>query len=133
MPETRDWVEDVLDFHRAFCPDLIGTTPAFPPVATCHLRFHLMIEEWNELVRAHDDEDLSGVAREIVDLIYVLIGKAVTYGIDLRPVWTEVQKANMAKAGGDRRADGKVTKPPGWEPPDVAGVLAVQGPLDAGR
>ena len=30
----------------------------------------------------------------------------------------------MAKAGGPLREDGKRLKPPGWTPPDIAGVLA---------
>jgi predicted HAD superfamily Cof-like phosphohydrolase len=42
--------------------------------------------------------------------------------------WTphEVHRANMAKAGGPKRADGKHMKPEGWTPPDVAGELVKQ-------
>jgi hypothetical protein len=69
------------------------------------------------------------VADGIVDAIYVLIGAAITYGIDIRPVWQAVHAANMAKEGGATREDGKVQKPPGWQPPDIAGILAAQGPL----
>lgn len=48
-------------------------------------------------------------------------------GIDLGPVFEEVHRANMAKVGGPTRADGKILKPEGWTPPDVAGVLRRQG------
>jgi predicted HAD superfamily Cof-like phosphohydrolase len=34
-----------------------------------------------------------------------------------------VHRANLAKAGGPRRADGKLLKPPGWQPADVTAVL----------
>lgn len=49
--------------------------------------------------------------------------------IDLPDVWEAVQAANMAKEGGGTREDGKILKPPGWQAPDIAGILADQKPL----
>ena len=69
---------------------------------------------------------MADVADGIADLIYVLLGRAIAYGIDLRPVWDEVQRANMSKEGGGKRADGKILKPPGWRAPDINGVIARQ-------
>jgi hypothetical protein len=37
----------------------------------------------------------------------------------------------MDKVGGAIRGDGKVLKPAGWQPPDIAGALASQEPIDA--
>jgi predicted HAD superfamily Cof-like phosphohydrolase len=121
-----DWFADLLEFHKAMdC--YMGTTPKEPPVDVISLRNKLEIEEYGELIRAANiDHNLPETADAIVDLIYVLIGRAVAYGIDLRPLWDEVHRSNMAKAPRILRADGKVLKPPGWTPPDVAGLLAKQ-------
>lgn len=124
-----DWFADVMEFHRKFRPDLIGTTPAEPTTDVAEMRMRLIDEEIAELRDAMYRGDMPGIADGIGDAVYVLAGKAITYGIDLRPVWDEIHRANMAKDAGGTRADGKVLKPPGWQPPDVAGVLARQGPL----
>jgi hypothetical protein len=62
----------------------------------------------------------------LADLIYVAIGTAVALGVDLRPVWDAVHAANLAKAGGPRRADGKFLKSADWVHPDIKGILAKQ-------
>lgn len=120
---------DVLEFHRKFRPDLIGTTPKVPPIDVEELRRRLIDEEVDETIDAMYDDDIPRIADGIADAIYVLIGTAVSYGIDLPKVWDAVHAANMAKVGGAVRADGKVLKPAGWQPPDVAGILASQGPI----
>lgn len=52
---------------------------------------------------------------------------SVLHSIPLQAVFDEVHRSNMAKLGPDgtpiRREDGKVLKPAGWTPPDIAGVL----------
>lgn len=60
----------------------------------------------------------------LCDLIYVTLGSAVAWGVDLDPFFSEVQRANMEKLQGPKRADGKQLKPEGWRPPDIEGVLA---------
>ena len=66
---------------------------------------------------------MSDVADGIVDSIYVLIGMGGEMGLDLSEVWRRVHVANMAKAGGPVREDGKRLKPEGWTPPDVEGAI----------
>jgi predicted HAD superfamily Cof-like phosphohydrolase len=44
-------------------------------------------------------------------------------GVDLQPFFEEVHRANMTKAGGPKREDGKQLKPVNWRPPDMAAVL----------
>ena len=125
----QDPFADVLFFHEKFCPELIGTTPKTPPLSTQVLRLRLMQEEMHEIEDAIANDDLSGVADGLADLIYVAFGCAITYGIDLRPVWNEVHTCNMKKVGGSKREDGKVLKPEGWKAPDIAGILEKQGKL----
>ena len=120
-----DMVADVLRFHRKFgC--YTGDHPHGPPRPVVKLRLDLIIEEYGEVLRACDRGNLAGVAYGLVDLIYVSIGKALAWGIDLRPIWRAVQRANMAKEGGGQREDGKILKPPGWQPPDVEGLIQQQ-------
>lgn len=59
-----------------------------------------------------------------IDTLVVTYGTLEDIGVDAEPFFDEVHRANMAKAGGPVRADGKRLKPPGWTPPDIAGVLA---------
>lgn len=121
--------QDVLVFHRKFCPDRIGTLPAVPPAGTVQLRMSLIDEEFEELTQAMLTNDLPGIADSAVDLMYVVLGMLVSYGIDPTAVWNEVHAANMAKEGGGSRPDGKILKPPGWQAPDVAAILERQHPI----
>jgi predicted HAD superfamily Cof-like phosphohydrolase len=59
----------------------------------------------------------------LCDLIYVVVGSAAAWGIDLDPFFAEVQRANMEKLQGPKREDGKQLKPEGWRPPDMERVL----------
>lgn len=126
---SNDWQADVTEFHRVFCPEQVATLPTMPIRAIRDLRVGLIIEELQELGDAFERSSVSNVADAIADLLYVVLGTAVACGIDIGPVWEVVHAANMKKAGGGRRADGKRLKPTGWEPPDIAGVLARQEPI----
>lgn len=69
---------------------------------------------------------LPDYADGLADLMYIAEGGFLAFGIDSRPVHAEVQRANMAKVGGPVREDGKRLKPPGWTPPDIAGIIKRQ-------
>lgn len=124
----RDCFRDVLEFHRTMgCA--IGSAPAVPDRETIQLRRDLIGEEVGELLEALVAGDLPGIADGAVDAIYVIVGTLIACGIDPAPIWAAVHASNIAKAGGPKRADGKCLKPPGWRPPDVAGILAAQPPI----
>lgn len=89
------------------------------------MRMLLIAEETEELADALFRNDRADVADALADLIYVAIGAAITFGIDLRPVWQAVQATNMAKEGGGVREDGKILKPEGWQPPDIDLALSL--------
>jgi NTP pyrophosphatase (non-canonical NTP hydrolase) len=121
---------DVLAFHAKFAPDVVRPLPtAPPPDRDERYAMGFIREELREIESAMRDGDLPAIADGLADLIYVTIRAALILGIDLAPVWAEVQRANMAKVGGHRREDAKILKPLGWCPPDVAGVLARQQPI----
>lgn len=126
---SENWQADLVEAHRLLCPEQIGTTPAMPDEDVTMLRLRLVDEEHDEFRDAMLNDDISGVADAIGDLVYVLLGTAVAMGIDMAPVWNAIHIANLSKANGPRRADGKWLKGPTWAPPDIPGVLSRQRPL----
>lgn len=58
------------------------------------------------------------------DMEFLLNGDEHVFGWDSTPYYQAVCDTNLAKAGGPRDERGKILKPPGWAPPDVAGMLA---------
>lgn len=70
------------------------------------------------------DIDLVKIADGCVDSHVVISGTAIEYGLPEDEVYEEVHRTNMAKVDGPIREDGKRLKPEGWEPPDIAGILA---------
>jgi predicted HAD superfamily Cof-like phosphohydrolase len=135
----------VLLFHTTFGVP-IGQLPMAPNCNRILLRLRLIDEEFQELLEASIGTrwessglgDLRDIEKNfnffeavdaLADLVYVIYGAALELGVDLDAVIAEVHAANMRKVGGPTRADGKILKPEGWQPPDVAGVLARQAPL----
>tara|TARA_Y100000310_G_scaffold193641_1_gene193602 strand:+ start:9833 stop:10324 length:492 start_codon:yes stop_codon:yes gene_type:complete len=122
----RDWQQDVAAFHQRF-----GIPIRFKPQLASsdrrHLRTKLHREEYEELWEAMSSGNITEIADGIADLIYVLLGTAIEYGININPIWDEVQRTNMLKEGGGIRPDGKILKPEGWLSPDIAGILKQQG------
>nr|MBP8154271.1 hypothetical protein [Nitrospira sp.] len=108
----------VEEFHRKF--DIaVSDRPSLPEDATRQLRVRLIQEEFEELQEAMVARDLPGVAKELADLLYVVYGTAVSYGLDMDPVFREVHRSNLSKVGGYKRADGKWVKPPTYSPAQV--------------
>ena len=116
---------DVREFHQAF-GQRTGEKPEFPDREERILRRKLITEEFNELTDAEYANDLVEVADALADIIYIVCGTAVSYGIPLDDVFAEVHRSNMAKLVNGkviRREDGKVQKPAEWTPPDIRSIL----------
>jgi NTP pyrophosphatase (non-canonical NTP hydrolase) len=62
------------------------------------------------------------LAKELADLLYVVYGTALCFGIDLHRVLEAVHLSNMSKLPATLRADGKVLKGPSYQPPDLSFV-----------
>lgn len=141
----------VEDFHRKF-GSTIGETPE---LRDRELRAKLILEEavetcaalgfsvWANIEepgdpgvsphkqlayfhKAYDKPDFVEVIDGLADVIYVVLGAAVTFGINLEPFFEEVHRSNMAKEQGGVRGDGKILKPAGWQPPALEEILEVQ-------
>ena len=115
----------VQEFHEQF--DIhISATPSTPDHATQILRNRLIQEEFEEFQEAMQSQDLSAMAKELADLLYVVYGTAVSLGIDMEPVFKEVHRSNMSKVGGYKREDGKWIKPPSYSPASLEKILEAQ-------
>lgn len=124
---THSVQRDVEEFHRAL--DL--PTHDTPGIRRPELRAELIREEAAETVAAILCGDLIQALDGCCDLLAVVYGTFAEFGVDAAPFWQEVHRTNMAKVGGPIRKDGKRLKPPGWTPPDLAGVLAAATPMKA--
>jgi len=74
------------------------------------------------------EPDLIEIADGCADISVVTIGTLSACGIDAEPLLELVDRNNLAKfgPGHSRREDGKLIKPPGHKPPDIAGLLESQ-------
>jgi predicted HAD superfamily Cof-like phosphohydrolase len=112
-------------FHRLF-DIVVQQTPGLVEEQTRVLRERLIQEEFEELKEAMEQKDLVAIAKELADLLYVVYGTAVSYGIDMGPVFSEVHRSNMSKVGGYKREDGKWVKPPTYSAAAIEPILAEQ-------
>ena len=111
------------------------------------LRHKLIEEEFNEVtqelqmgiwddfeyvdVKNHPKYDkgfnINKLAKELADLLYVILGTAAAYGIPIDDVYRKVHENNMSKLQPDGtvkyREDGKVLKPDNYVPLDVSKLL----------
>jgi predicted HAD superfamily Cof-like phosphohydrolase len=134
VPDSWDGPIDiaaaVAEFHMAFNLPMRQLPSTEIDDALARLRVALLEEEVGEFVAASEKGDLVGIADALADIIYVIYGTALTYGIDLDTVLREVHRSNMSKLGGDGkpliREDGKVLKSEKYFPPDIASVLNLQ-------
>jgi predicted HAD superfamily Cof-like phosphohydrolase len=115
-------------FHRTF-DIVVNQDPTVVDGRTRELRIKLIQEEFDELKEALAAEDLSSIAKEMADLLYVVYGTAVSYGIDMDAVFREVHRSNMSKVGGSKRGDGKWVKPVTYSPARIEPILAGQAPV----
>jgi predicted HAD superfamily Cof-like phosphohydrolase len=85
----------------------------------------LIDEEHQELLEATLAEDSVEQLDALIDILVVTIGAIHSMGADAEGAWKEVMKTNFAKIDSEtgkvrKREDGKVLKPIGWVPPELA-------------
>lgn len=85
----------------------------------------LIDEERKELQEAIDACDPVEILDALEDILVVTIGAIHSMGADGEGGWKEVMRTNFAKIDKEtgkvrKREDGKVLKPLGWTPPDLA-------------
>lgn len=121
----------VREFHKAFGHDYRDQPDANVELGVQSLRLDLIQEELDELNDAMLDRNIVEVADALADLLYVVYGTAVVFGIDMEPIVQEVHRSNMSKIALDGSVEyderGKVMKPDTFEEPQLRGLLRQQG------
>jgi predicted HAD superfamily Cof-like phosphohydrolase len=130
--------QKIVEFHDAVGSP-VPPKPVVPSLEILQLRQKLLQEEFTEateawetltaVLQANDPTqpaDVTDWVHELTDLLYVTYGAILACGVDADAVFAEIHRANLSKAGGPRRADGKILKPLGWQPADVRSVIENQ-------
>jgi predicted HAD superfamily Cof-like phosphohydrolase len=123
-------IEHVKGFHERYGLP-ISKKPRFLHGKQLLLRVTLLEEELKELFDEfglmEDQEDDSDrycqISKEMVDVIYVILGMAVEMGIDIDRAWDEVHRSNMTKSVGEKRDDGKQLKGDKYRKPNLKRAL----------
>ena len=89
------------------------------------LYLKLIQEEVSELQTAIDNNDRVEQLDALIDIMVVTVGAVQSLGVDGEGAWKEVMSTNFAKIDSltgrvRKREDGKVLKPVGWRPPELA-------------
>lgn len=115
---------DIEEFMVKFGMDYEGE-PRHLPSDIENLRIELIKEELREYLRAVESGSLEEEFDALIDLVYVALGNAHLHGFPFSAGWERVHGANMRKVRGvsKRGHEFDVTKPPGWEPPNLWDLL----------
>ena len=120
-------VKSLLEFNNAFEIPKIDS-PGLSNDELIELRIKLLKEEVEEYAEAARAGDLVEVLDALADIGYILAGTIINHGMQhiYDHAFDEVHRSNMAKLVDGkvlRREDGKVMKPEGWQPPNLAQFL----------
>ena len=120
--------EMVQEFYR-----LVGREIRFKPTVdiphqeVTQIR-QLLLEEMAELTSAMKRNNLVDIADGLGDVVYVLYGAALQYGINLDRVLVAVHQANMSKPNSDgsilRSQGGKILRGDAYNPPAIERALS---------
>lgn len=116
--------QKVEEFHNA----MGMTNGVWPPTQEeAILRATLIEEEYEEVANEMlgyfpEQMNKQKIAKELADLLYVVYGTAVSFGIPIDDVFAEVHRSNMSKLVDGKplkREDGKVLKGPNYSPANL--------------
>ena len=116
--------EQVESFHAKMNYP-VAETPTMVDWEMRQQRYAFMREELEEYMRAAENANFVEIADALADLLYVTLGTAAVFGIDMQPVFSEVHRSNMTKTPLDPVTK-KGGKGPGYEKARIADVLLMQ-------
>lgn len=85
----------------------------------------LIVEEFWEFMDAYKQGDKVEELDACMDMIWVILGYCHMRGFDVHGAWNEVARSNLDKIDRTtmkviKNEQGKVMKPEGWRPPELA-------------
>ena len=92
------------------------------------LYMNLIKEEFEETLKAFNEDDLVELADGLADMVWVIMGMCNSVGIDFDKIWKEVKNSNMSKFvdGKFIKNDaGKIMKPKTYFKPDIKKALGL--------
>jgi predicted HAD superfamily Cof-like phosphohydrolase len=116
----------VLEFTKTFGQP-VSESPNLPNATTRKLRKNLIKEEYQEYLDGEKNNDIVEIADALADMVYIIAGTAITYGIPLTEIFDEVHDSNMSKLDNDGnpiyREDGKIMKGPNYFQPRIKEII----------
>jgi len=132
----------VREFHKKFGL-LVNEKPTIPSIVDIETSANLINEEFIELLDSCSIERLDTghileykddykpniieVADALGDILYVVMGMANRFGIDMELIFDEIHRSNMTKIGGHINENGKYIKPSTYSPANLEPILILQG------
>lgn len=120
-------IKQVLEFHKLAKSSLVKTPTANISAETKALRIRLIREETEELIEAIEQKNLHAIAKELADVLYVVLGTVIAFGLHsvFGKVFTAVHNSNLSKFGKDKNSNnttyqGKVMKGKHFKPADLS-------------
>ncbi len=97
--KKMNYIKMVEEFHQTFKAPVLNT-PQIPSKERCDLRVNLIQEELNELKEAIDNNDLIEMADACADLMVVLCGSILEFGMSekFNEIFNNIHNSNMSKA-----------------------------------
>lgn len=155
---TKNPMQTAIEEFMRRCDQEVAKYPQLPSEEIVTLHIRLMVEELlgavdpdefikhgpnryvGLLIRNKSDEliasmlngDLVGIADGLADVLYVVIGTAAAYGIDIQEVFDEVHRSNLSKTAWSEEEQryliekdefGKAIKPPTYSPADIKPII----------
>lgn len=123
-----DYMAKLREFHIKY-GHYMAEVPHVPDGATIDLRMRLVQEECDEFMDAcrtliegpftiTPQDGVTQVADALADILYVVFGSALAFGIPIGEIFTEVHRSNMSKST-EKNEYGKTIKGPNWSPPNI--------------
>ena len=119
--------EKLKEFFKKYGYYISDTPTINIPGKVKDLRIELIEEEWSEMKQGICNDNLVEIADGAADLIYVVIGTCVAYGIPIARIFNEVHNSNMTKTIRDVKQGEKygvgTSKGQGYMPPNIRSIL----------
>lgn len=116
----------VYEFHKKFNSH-ISSSPTLPKDDERSLRISLLSEEYQEYLLGEKNNDLVEIADALGDMLYIIYGTAVSYGLPIDAIFQEIHDSNMSKLDKNGnpiyREDGKILKGDNYFKPDLKKII----------